>query len=63
MSEPAGIFGIVGEVQCDLCGDTCDPTTADLNALDCTFAGCHADASVYHQECLEKYLRSIRCEK
>lgn len=48
---------------CDFCGDLCDPTTADLNALDCTFAGCPSDASVYHQDCLEKYLRSIRCEK
>eukprot|EP00884_Botryococcus_braunii_P007397 jgi/Botrbrau1/16659/Bobra.0068s0075.1 len=34
-----------------------------LNALDCTFPNCPKECSVYHQDCLEKYLKSIRLEK
>eukprot|EP00891_Asterochloris_glomerata_P009784 jgi/Astpho2/9784/fgenesh1_pg.00149_%23_56_t len=34
------------------------PATAD-----CTFGNCPKDASVYHQDCLEAYLKSIRLER
>lgn len=44
---------------CDLCGEACE-ATQELNGLDCTFCG---DEYCYHQECLEKYLKSIRCER
>lgn len=46
---------------CDLCGEGCDQATSILNALDCSFPKC--SSALYHQECLEKYLRSIKCEK
>ena len=49
--------------QCDWCGETCDPDVAELNALTCTFAECPPEASVYHQDCLEKYLKSIKLDK
>lgn len=44
---------------CDVCGEVCE-ATQELNGLDCTFCG---DDYCYHQECLEKYLKSIRCER
>lgn len=47
--------------MCDICGHTCDSATDELNALTCTFAQC--DSLVYHQDCLEKFLKSIKCEK
>lgn len=47
--------------MCDLCGEECDQATSILNALDCSFPKC--SSALYHQECLEKYLRSIKCEK
>ena len=31
--------------------------------LDCTFEACSEAACCYHQECLERYLKSIRCER
>ena len=34
-----------------------------LCPIGCTYPGCEAEASVYHQDCIEKYLKSIRCEK
>ena len=46
---------------CDLCGESCSQEVAILNALDCSFPKC--SSALYHQECLEKYLRSIKCEK
>ena len=49
--------------QCDWCRETCDPDVAELNALTCTFAECPPEASVYHQDCLEKYLKSIKLDK
>lgn len=48
---------------CDLCAELCDPEAHELNALDCTFPNCPKSCSVYHQDCLEKYLKSIRLEK
>jgi hypothetical protein len=33
------------------------------NLLDCTFEACSQAACCYHQECLERYLKSIRCER
>lgn len=54
-----GIHTVTG--QCDLCGQPCDPNDHELNALDCTYPSC--PPLVYHQNCLEKYLKSIRLEK
>lgn len=64
----AGVAGIEGlhsvEGLCDLCGEQCDTETQELNALTCTFVpNCPPDASLYHQECLERYLKNIRCER
>eukprot|EP00210_Caulerpa_lentillifera_P003131 g2991.t1 len=55
----SGIHNVTG--VCDLCGVKCDPNNEDLNALDCTYKEC--PSMVYHQSCLEKYLKSIRLEK
>lgn len=64
----AGAGGIEGlhaiDGTCDLCGECCDSETQELNALTCTFApNCPEEASCYHQDCLERYLKNIRCEK
>jgi hypothetical protein len=57
-----GIHSVKGYL-CDLCGLGCDPEKEELNALDCTFGNCDPECAVYHQECLEKYLRSVKLEK
>ena len=57
-----GIHSVKGYL-CDLCGHDCDPEKEELNALDCTFANCDPTCAVYHQECLEKYLRKVNLEK
>ena len=54
-----GIHHVAG--ACELCGETCDAGAEELNALTCTFVQCNA--SVYHQDCLEKYLKRSGCEK
>ncbi|WIA12645.1 hypothetical protein OEZ85_006297 [Tetradesmus obliquus] len=54
-----GIHCVSG--TCDLCGDTCDANTQELNVLTCTFKNCQD--LPYHQDCLEKYLKSIRLER
>jgi len=36
---------------------------AGSNLLDCTFEVCSIAACCYHQDCLERYLKSIRCER
>eukprot|EP00803_Ostreobium_quekettii_P002460 evm.model.scf_3806.2 EVM.evm.TU.scf_3806.2 scf_3806:6656-10396(-) len=54
-----GIHNVAG--RCDLCGLPCDPNADELNALDCTYPSC--PSLVYHQDCVERYLRSIRLEK
>mmetsp|Transcript_36743 Transcript_36743/g.87307 ORF Transcript_36743/g.87307 Transcript_36743/m.87307 type:complete len:83 (+) Transcript_36743:614-862(+) len=64
MSEAVGLQGLhsVSGV-CDLCGSDCYPDTQELNALDCTFQNCPSESNVYHQDCLERYLKSIKLEK
>lgn len=57
-----GMHSIIG-YTCDYCGKGCNSDAQELNALDCTFAQCPSSAAVYHQDCLEKYLKSIRLEK
>lgn len=57
-----GVHKVIGYF-CDLCGGECEGDKEELNALGCTYPGCEAEASVYHQDCIEKYLKSIRCEK
>jgi hypothetical protein len=47
---------------CDWCAERCEGND-ELNALSCTFAECPASAAVYHQDCLEKYLKTIKLEK
>ena len=54
-----GIHNISG--TCELCGTPCDPGAEELNCLSCTFQQC--EAGVYHQDCLEKFLKRIGCEK
>ena len=50
--------------RCDLCQELCDPETQELNALDCTYAPqCPPECAVYHQDCLARYLKTIRLEK
>ena len=48
---------------CDLCGKDADSEVSEVVALDCTFQLCPAEAAFYHQACLEKYLKSIKCER
>lgn len=54
-----GIHHVAG--ACELCGEPADASAEELNALTCTFAQCNA--SIYHQDCLEKYLKRSGCEK
>lgn len=54
-----GIHHISG--TCELCGSACDPGAEELNCLSCTFQQC--DSGVYHQDCLEKFLKRTGCEK
>ena len=65
MAEVVGQNGLhnVRGFLCDLCGHACDPEAQELNALDCTFGNCPKTSAVYHQDCLEKYLKSVRLEK
>lgn len=51
---------------CDLCGHACDTATQELNNLDCTYKPCSdlgAKFCLYHQDCLERYLKGLRLEK
>jgi hypothetical protein len=58
----AGLHAVQG--RCDLCSELCDPETQELNALDCTYAPqCPPECAVYHQDCLARYLKTIRLEK
>lgn len=54
-----GIHNVRG--ICELCGFCCNPDTEELNALDCTYKSC--PSQVYHQDCLNRYLKSLRIEK
>ena len=49
--------------SCDWCGGVCDPEVSELNALSCSFAGCPPDAATYHQDCLERFLKSVGLDK
>lgn len=51
------------ESICDWCQEPCDSTAQELNALSCTFADCSPDAAVYHQDCIERFLKGIKLEK
>ncbi|KAG2443081.1 hypothetical protein HYH02_009495 [Chlamydomonas schloesseri] len=46
---------------CDLCGAISDATVQECNILACTFQ--HCEGGLYHQECLEKYLKANKLEK
>jgi hypothetical protein len=62
MGDHAGIDGIHAITgDCDLCGDALDVATEQLNALTCTYTGC--SGLVYHQDCLERYLKGIKLER
>ena len=50
-----------GTGNCDLCGLLADPASASCNWLACTFV--HCTAGLYHQDCLEKFLKSNKLEK
>jgi hypothetical protein len=54
-----GIHCVTG--NCDLCGVQCDAGAEELNCLSCTFGQC--ESGIYHQDCLEKFLKRIGCEK
>ena len=47
--------------SCDLCGQVADPQTSTCNWLACTFQ--HCKSGLYHQDCLEKFLKSNKLEK
>eukprot|EP00887_Chlorella_sp_A99_P007317 scaffold2.g7317.t1 len=49
--------------SCDLCGLEADSEVSEVVALDCSFQACPPEAAMYHQACLEKYLKSIRLER
>jgi hypothetical protein len=50
------------EGLCEYCGEICDSTQDELNAIACTYDGC-ATPTIYHQHCIETYLKSIRLDK
>lgn len=50
---------MAGAGDCDLCGTSLDG--CECNQLACTFA--HCEGGMYHQECVEKFLKSNRLEK
>ncbi len=39
------------------------PCAARSNLLSCSFPACQVLSLCYHQDCLERYLKSIRCER
>ncbi len=51
----------VSQGVCDLCGEKSDASVQECNWLSCTFQ--HCEGGLYHQECLEKYLKSNKLEK
>lgn len=48
---------------CDLCGKEADSEVAEVTALDCSYQNCDAESAVYHQACLEKFLKTQKCER
>lgn len=53
----------VKDTVCDLCGLEADSEFTDVTALDCSCLQCPAESAWFHQACLEKYLKSINCER
>jgi|AntAceMinimDraft_1070359.scaffolds.fasta_scaffold47093_1 ubiquitin C-terminal hydrolase len=62
MEETNHHLEVAGSI-CDWCAEVCDSTSQELNALSCTFADCSHVPSVYHQDCIERYLKGIKLEK
>lgn len=58
MAEKDGFGRAQG--NCDLCGVDVDETE-ELNQLSCSYASC--GDNVYHQECLEKFLKGQKLER
>lgn len=54
-----GIHSVSG--NCDLCGDAVDATVHELNALTCGYKEC--PTMIYHQDCIEKYLKKGKLER
>ena len=46
---------------CDLCGLPSDSSIQECNWLSCTFQ--HCEAALYHQDCLENFLKKNKLEK
>ncbi|GIL43097.1 hypothetical protein Vafri_891 [Volvox africanus] len=51
----------ISQGVCDLCGASSDASLQECNWLTCTYQ--HCEGGLYHQECLEKYLKSNKLEK
>lgn len=49
--------------SCDLCGLDADSEVSEVVALDCSFQSCPPEAAMYHQACLERFLKSFRLER
>lgn len=47
---------------CDLCGQECHPNDELCASLACTYTPCPESAMMYHQGCLEKYLKTMKFE-
>lgn len=48
---------------CDICGKEVDSEVSEVTALDCSYQNCDAEAALYHQACLEKFLKAQKCER
>ncbi|RMZ55681.1 hypothetical protein APUTEX25_000264 [Auxenochlorella protothecoides] len=48
---------------CDLCGKVADSEVSEVTALDCSYQNCDAMSAIYHQACLEKFLKAQKCER
>ena len=46
---------------CDWCGANADAALSECNSLSCTYFQCQG--GLYHQDCLEKYLKTNKLEK
>lgn len=49
--------------SCDICGEKADSNVQECNQLSCTFQHCPPTGLLYHQECLETFLRKNKLEK
>ncbi|CAI5461427.1 unnamed protein product [Closterium sp. Yama58-4] len=63
-SQNLGNLTVRNSRHCNLNLCVCTPflPVDELNALSCTFEGC-ASSGVYHQHCIEAFLKSIRLDK